>query len=163
MPESRGNEFAFLLLPGFSLPDLANSIEALAVANKLGKSCDYTWRTVSPTSDSVTCSNGAKIPVDGMMSGVDTRACVFVCAFESPWGAGEPTALAWLRRHSRLGGVLGAIGTGATILAQAGLLAGHDFTVHWRALDVFEEFWPDLKPNSSLFLSNGRLHTCAGG
>jgi AraC family carnitine catabolism transcriptional activator len=40
---------------------------------------------------------------------------------------------------------LGAIDTGACVLAEAGLLDGHRLTLHWEAIDAFKESYPQLR------------------
>ena len=49
-----------------------------------------------------------------------------------------------LRKWSRFGTVLGGLDTGAFILAEAGLLDGHQATVHFEHVDTFRELYPDV-------------------
>ena len=52
--------------------------------------------------------------------------------------------LTWLRREARRGLAIGAVCTGAQVIAQAGLLDGRRCTIHWENRDSFEEDFPDI-------------------
>jgi transcriptional regulator GlxA family with amidase domain len=70
---------------------------------------------------------------------------------------------AWLRRAERSGAMIGAVCTGAHLLARAGLLNGHKCTIHWENLPGFVEEFPDIEVVADLFeMDRGRM-TCSGG
>lgn len=67
------------------------------------------------------------------------------------------------QRHSRFGGTVGGICTGAVALAQAGLLAGRTFTLHWENQPAFVERFAALSPSGRRFEIDGSTMTCGGG
>ena len=58
---------------------------------------------------------------------------------------------------------LGAIDTGAFVLAQARLLRGHPVTLHWEAQSAFKERFPAITVTQELFEWGERRISCAGG
>jgi AraC family carnitine catabolism transcriptional activator len=70
---------------------------------------------------------------------------------------------AWLRRVARHGAAIGAIETGAELLAAAGLLDDQPVAIHWDNLEGFQESHGDARAVRQLYtMAPGRL-TCAGG
>lgn len=155
--------FAFILCEGFCLMDLATAISALGAANRVTGAKRYSWVIVSSDGQSVRCSNGTAYPVGATLADIPARARAFVFAFDNPLRHDEPALLAWLRRAACCGTMMGAFGTGAVVLAKAGVLAGRDFTLHWTAQATFCELFPDHPPQETLFATDGRFFTCAGG
>jgi len=58
--------------------------------------------------------------------------------------------------------VIGAIGTGAAWLAEAGLLRGRRATVHWPQIAALAERHPDMIVSQQRFEIDGHRLTCAG-
>src|SRR5262249_45359480 len=71
--------------------------------------------------------------------------------------------LAWIRRQSQSVRRLGSICTGAFLLAEAGLLAGHRATTHWNSCDEFARRYPDVRLDpDTLYVREGAISTSAG-
>jgi AraC family carnitine catabolism transcriptional activator len=68
-----------------------------------------------------------------------------------------------LRQWDRSGATLGALDTGAFLLAQARLLQGHTVTLHWEAQLAFQERYPKIKVTDELYEWGERRMSCAGG
>jgi AraC family carnitine catabolism transcriptional activator len=58
---------------------------------------------------------------------------------------------------------LGALDTGAFILAEAGLLKGKRATTHYEHIDSLRELYPDIEISADLFVYDGKRITCCGG
>ena len=69
-------------------------------------------------------------------------------------------ALWWWARQ---GATIGALDTGAFILAQAGLLKNKRATVHYEHIDAFGEMYPETEVLEDLFVFDGNRITCSGG
>lgn len=155
--------FTFLLIPGFSMMDFAAVAEPLRSANRMGGDL-YRWRTISQDGLPVPASNGMSIAVDGtlpeLMSEEDT---LMVVAAYDPMAALMESLPQWLRRQDKAGCTLGAIDTGAFVLAHAGVMKGYRMTVHWEAIDSFKELYPDLQVSHELYEIDRRRMTSAGG
>lgn len=77
-----------------------------------------------------------------------------------------PAECAWLRRCYEAGATLATACTGALILAEAGLLDGHDVTTHWAYCDALAKRYPAVRvhPNRALVASGvGQRLVMAGG
>ena len=53
--------------------------------------------------------------------------------------------IAWLRRQHEGGAILATACSGAILLAEAGLLDGHDATTHWAYCDTLERRFPAIR------------------
>ena len=71
--------------------------------------------------------------------------------------------IAWLRKVARKGSDIGAVCTGAHILAEAGLLDGYKCTIHWENLPGFSEAFPEIDATGGLFEIDRDRFTSAGG
>jgi transcriptional regulator GlxA family with amidase domain len=88
---------------------------------------------------------------------------VIVCAGNHPMQHLSMPLLNWLRRLERHGALLGALDTGAFALAAAGLLNGYRVTLHWEAIALFREHYPDIAVSEQLYVVDRNRITCAGG
>jgi transcriptional regulator GlxA family with amidase domain len=88
---------------------------------------------------------------------------LFVCAGGNPATFNDKATFAWLRRLARRGMTIGGISGGPYILARAGLLDGHQATLHWEHQPAFSEDFPEIEVMPSLFAINGNRITCSGG
>ena len=152
----------FLLLPEFSVMGFVSAIEPLRVANRF-RPGSYRWHILSLDGGPVMASNGMSINAEGPFSLAQEVAMVFVVAGFNPLGQYRPALSPWLRGWHRRGAVLGALDTGAFVLAEAGLLDAEPVTVHWEALAAFAERYPALRVTEELFEIGHQVITCAGG
>lgn len=58
---------------------------------------------------------------------------------------------------------IATICSGVFVLAQCGLLAGHEVTTHWKYVNAFRERYPDITVDPDvLYIDNGDILTSAG-
>ena len=164
--------FTFLLLDRFTMLPYSGAIEALRLANRAAGQVLYEWRLVGPQGDIARCSNGTGVVLDGGLedaSGANGRPAprgdhlVIVCGGLDVQKAATKPVLNWLRKQERAGATLGAVCTGAWILAEAGLLDDRRATIHWENHDGFAEGFPDVDLYRSVFVNDGNRVTAAGG
>lgn len=155
--------YAFVLVPGFTLLAFASAVEPLRIANQLSQAPLYRWRVLSETGGPVTCSAGIPMAADGRLAPLDRDTGLLVSAGNPAMAAAAPAVVNALQRHRRFGGTVGGICTGAVGLARAGLLQGRRFTLHWENQPGFVETFPDLCPTPARFEIDGGLMTCGGG
>jgi len=155
-------EMHFLLMPGFSVMGFVSAIEPLRVANRFQPGA-YRWTILSLDGGPVTASNGMSLNADGAFAQAQAAQTVFVVAASNPLEHYQPTLEQWLQTTWRRGAILGAIDTGAFVLAEAGLLGADPVTLHWEALAPFRERYPQLRVTEELFQIGQRCVTCAGG
>ncbi len=155
-------EFHFLLLPEFSVMGFASAVEPLRVANRF-KVDAYRWRILSLDGGPVVASNGMSLNVDAALADArDVKTLLVVAGFNPLQHYGQPLGDT-LRQLDRQGATLGAIDTGAFVLAQARLLQGQPVTLHWEAQSAFKELFPALTVTQELFEWGDRRISCAGG
>ncbi len=154
---------AFLLIPKFSAMAFFSAIEPLRVANRLAGRPLFSWQALSLDGAPVEASNGMRLVVDGAIEDVAAAPTLIVCAGFDPGRYESKSLLAELRRRARAGVTLGALDTGAHVLATAKLLAGVRVTMHWEAVAAFREEFPGIDVSDELFEVAGAIFTCAGG
>ena len=156
-------EFVFLLTPDFSLMAFAAAIEPLRQANRLSRRQLFRWRIASETGGDVACSNGCELSADMGLVDLPRDTSVVVCAGLGLKAAASRPVLSWLRTQSRRGARMGAVCTGAHILAKAGLLDGKRCTIHWENQAAFAEDFPETDLSNLLYCFDEGVFTCAGG
>jgi transcriptional regulator GlxA family with amidase domain len=113
-------------------------------------------------------SSGLALTVHAGVDEVTTTDVVVVPSFafgrDGEWVAGRyPKLVHWLRQMDANGATICSACTGANLTAEAGLLDGHEATVHWAAEKSFRRRHPAvrLRPEEVLVVSGdgGRLIT----
>ena len=153
--------YSFYLVPGFSAMGFVAAMEPLRVANRLAQRAVFGWRLHSCDGAPVEASCGLKVAVDGPLD--EAATTMIVCAGFEPRRAITRPLVAALRRMARRGCALGALDTGAFVLAAAGLIGDRAVTVHWEAVPAFREDYPQVRVTEDLFTGDATLFTCAGG
>ncbi|MEO8856966.1 MAG: GlxA family transcriptional regulator [Burkholderiaceae bacterium] len=139
-----------------------SAIEPLRVANRF-RALSYQWVIVSVDGGPVTASNGMSLNADVSFRDVQAAEMLFVVAGFNPLRYHAAELAGWLRELQQQGSTLGALDTGAFILAEAQLLGREPVTLHWEARAAFAERYPKLAPTGELFEIGTRCITCAGG
>lgn len=159
----------FVLVPNFSLLAFSTALEPLRVSNRLSGCELYRWVVLSPDGSAATASNGVSVQVDAAIAEydgggqADPSYIVLVCGGVGSEHYQDPALLAWLRRQERHCTYIGALCTGPTLLAAAGLLDGYRCVIHWENLDGFAETYPNISVSADLYEVDGNRLTCAGG
>ncbi|MNF42870.1 HTH-type transcriptional regulator CdhR [compost metagenome] len=152
----------FLLLPGFSMMGLMAAIEPLRVANRFRAEL-YRWRLLSLDGAAVAASNGMSLNVDAALELPGGGSSLFVVAGFEPLALFDHRLGHWLHQAEREGATLGGIDTGSFVLAEAGLFGQQRLTLHWEAIEAFQERYPRLAVTQELFEIDGKRITSAGG
>lgn len=164
MDADRPRRFTFLLLDRFTMLPFAAAIEPLRLANRASGRRLYDWRLVGTGGDHATCSNGARIALDAGPEVEPARdEVVIVCGGIDVARTATKPVLSFLRRMERGGAAMGAVCTGAWVLAEAGLLDNRRATIHWENHDGFAEAFPEVDLYRSVFVHDGNRMTAAGG
>lgn len=153
----------FVLLPQFSMIAYASAIEALRHANYVSDRNIYEYETLSADGEPVTASNGVTLQATRSIREADKLDIVFVCSGIDVKKNSDQEVIASMRRLATHGSHVGAICTGAYVLAQAGLLDGYRCTIHWENLSSFGEQFPEIEVIAELYEVDRTRYTCAGG
>lgn len=152
---------AFMLMPGFSAMAFFSALEPLRIANRLAVRQLYRWTIHAPGAGHALASNGMELRAERAMP--QSPEALIVCAGFDPLAEARPALLGQVRRSWRAGSQVGAIDTGAFVLAEAGILGRERITLHWEAAEEFRRRYPRIPVSTELYERHGRLFTCAGG
>ena len=161
--DARPREIVFVLVPNYSFIAFSSAMEPLRMANRMRGEPLYRWRIVSTGGTPVASSAGLQVQVDGDLGSGESADLVIVCAGEHVERHVDKACIAWLRRLAQRRVPLGAICTGAYVLARADLLGGYRCTIHWENLASLREEFPDITVTSELFEIDRDRYTCSGG
>ena len=162
-PRELPQHVAFILVDEFTMMPMTSAIDPLRLANRQAERELYSWSTHSLDGEPVTASNGVMTVATGNLDLIDEHAIVFVCSGINVHHHVYKRLVNWLRKATRRGMNIGAVCTGAHILAEAGILDGYSCTIHWENLPGFSEAFPDLNVTGSLYEVDRDRATSAGG
>lgn len=163
MPDSSPFSFAFVILPKFSGLTVSSLVEPLRIANYCAGEELYQWRYLSVDGGNVLSCSGMGIDTETLAADDKAWDSIIVCGGWNAARYDNPELLKWLRLMARKGVTLGAAETGAYVLARAGLLSGHQATIHWHCHQALQESYPDIHLQEQLYTSDRKRMTCAGG
>jgi len=153
----------FVLLPEFSHLAFSCAVEPLRLANLISGERLYRWTLAARDGVSEACSNAVVTLVDrdfADLAGVDQLLVLSGMNVRSH--IGRPL-LGALRRARAHGVAIGALCSGAWVLAEAGLLTGVRTAIHWEWHDSFMEAFPDVTLVRNVFVADETIVTAAGG
>lgn len=153
-----------LVTPSFNMAATVGFLDPFRAANYLDGRSHFQWQLVSPTGGVCLASNGMSMDTVALSMVQETRYdIVIVSSSWAPETHKSAPLNAALWRWARQGSTIGAIDTGAFILAEAGLLKHRRATVHYEHIDAMIELFPDVGTSEELFVFDGNRITCCGG
>ncbi len=153
----------FLLVNNFTLIALASAIEPLRMANQLSGDELYTWQLISATGQPVSASDGISIAADTSIAEKNVFDVIIVVGGVDITRSFTPKEISWLQGQNRQHVLMGAICTGAYVLAKAGLLDGYSCSAHWECLAALQEQFPKVNCTNRLYTMDRDRMTCTGG
>ncbi len=153
-----------IVTPHFNMAATAGFVDPFRAANYLDGTAHFKWEFASVVGGPCLASNGMSIQTVPLAQVQGARRDMIILSSswtpEAHCGAQLRSAL-W--RWAQSGATLGAIDTGAFILAQAGLLEGRRATVHYEHMDAFGERFAGCALTEELYVFDGNRISCAGG
>jgi transcriptional regulator GlxA family with amidase domain len=163
IPHALPVKVGFFLVPNFPMLAFSAAIEALRVANWVSGKNLYSWTLISEDGGPVAPSSGIAMAAHAAMGDVERFPILMAVAGIDGNKYANKKVFAWLRCMARNRTVMGGIGTGAYLLARAGLLDGYRCTIHWEEFENFAREFPDLQLTADLFEVDRDRMTCPGG
>ncbi len=156
---------AILALPGVQLLDVVGPSDVFAEANRQLGSPFYTIEVVSSSRGPIAGSSGLMLVADRSIHDPIKPVDTLLIA-GSPMMRVEPVpgaVLDWVTRTAATSARFGSVCSGATVLAETGLLDGLRATTHWSQASEFAELYPKvrLEPDR-IFVADGPAWTSAG-
>ena len=150
-----------LLFDAFSAHCLANTVEPLRAANTLAARQVYDWRFLTLDGGPAVSSSGMEVRAHGRLGDCRGDLLVAMPSYDFLRHATVSTSRA-LTAAARRYDLLAGFDTGAWLLAQAGLLDGHQATIHWQELTRFAEQFPEVQAQRARHVMDGNRITCTG-
>mgnify|MGYP000722365524 CR=1 FL=1 len=155
--------FQFLLVENFSHLAFSCAVEPLRIANHVSKNDLYAWSFASEDGALAFASNGSETRVSQSFRDAGSADYVFVLSGLGVQRAATADLLAAVRRSRAHGARIGALCSGAYILAEAGLLDHQKAAIHWDYHDSFMEEFPQVGLSRSVFVAEAPIITASGG
>ncbi len=152
----RPRHFTFLLIEEFSHLAFSCAVEPpLRIANLVSGEDLYSWSFASENGETAICSNGSVTLVHHGFDGLPKSDQLFALSGIHMRSHVTKPLLATLRREKARGTSVGALCSGAWLLAEAGFLDGMQAAIHWEYHDAFtERFPPDVNLVRSVFVAD---------
>ena len=155
--------FSFLLVEEFAHLAFACAVEPLRIANLVSGETLYDWSFGSEQGAQAICSNGSVTLVHYGLDAIPKCDQLFVLSGLNMREHRTRPLLAALRRARACGTRIGALCSGAWILAEAGFLDGMQAAIHWEYHDSFMEAFPDVNLVRNVFVADAKHMTASGG
>ena len=153
-----------IVTPNFNMAATVGFLDPFRAANYLEGSILFRWELASASGGEVMASNGLSIathPLRDVRGGVPD--VVIVSSSWTPESYNSTPLRGALQQWARAGATMGALDTGAFMLAEAGLLKGVRVTVHYEHIDAMKELYPETDVSEDMFVFDGKRITCCGG
>jgi len=124
---------------------------------------------VGTAAGSVTLASGLPIEAGRGVDEITATDIVIVPSVlltDDAWETGRyPSLVAWMARMHKQGALLCSACSGAFLLAETGLLEGHETTVHWGYADAFARTYPKipLHPERVIVVAGDREQFVSSG
>lgn len=155
--------FKFLLVENFSHLAFSCAVEPLRIANHVANEKLYSWSFASEDGDFARASNGSETRVSLSFKDAGSSDYLFVLSGLGVQSAATSNLLSAIRHGRAHGARIGALCSGAYILAEAGLLDQQKAAIHWDYHDSFMEEFPQVGLSRSVFVADAAIITASGG
>ena len=162
IPPESPKQFAFVLIPSFSLVAFACAVGAIRAANADSGQELYAWKCVSAEGDLVTASSEIDVKTE-RLEAANGASVVVVCGGDRSHSYSNKTLNTWLKTMATRKCSIGAISDGAFVVAASGLFDGCRSTIHWKCLSAYQERHPNLDIQPSIMEISENRFSCAGG
>lgn len=152
---------AILVLQETNTLSLAAAVDPLRAANRQAGRTVFDWQFATPDSIDVMLTSGLRIPAAPINRLHACDVLIVVAGFNLERQS-TPQLRSSLRRLARPNRLLAAIDGGPWIVANAGLLDGHQATTHWEDLERFASTFPEIETVNARYVATGPIWTSGG-
>ncbi|MGR3761604.1 GlxA family transcriptional regulator [Roseobacteraceae bacterium NS-SX3] len=161
MPDTQ--HFVFALVEDFTHMAFSCAVDPLRIANLISGKALYSWSFASANGETATASNGSVTLVHHRFASLPDCERLFVLSGINMRDQDSRGLIAALRRERSRGTHIGALCSGAYILAKAGFLDGMQAAIHWDYHDSFMEEFPEVNLVRNVFVADEKYITASGG
>lgn len=163
-----------ILIPGLGLPSSVIAPQEIfsnagVLWNVLrGEEVDATFEVTTASEDGkpVKFDGGVTITPDKSVSQVRKTDLVFIPTIGLEIDkvfARNQKMIRFLQRQASKGTIIASVCSGASMLAEAGLLNGRPATTHWAVADDYRKRYPEVDWKPDLFITESDNIICGGG
>jgi len=155
--------YVFMLVQDFTHIAFSCALEPLRIANLVSGEELYRWSLASSDGQSASCSNKTVTLVEHRFDQLPRSDRLFVLTGLDVDNHATAALCKTVQRAAHTTRALGALCSGAWLLARAGLLQGQKAAIHWDFHDAFMEQFPDVNLVRSVFDAEQPVVTASGG
>jgi transcriptional regulator GlxA family with amidase domain len=163
MPTYSLREIGFILLPRFSLSALGSALGVVEATNDVAGDTLIRTSIIGQPGQLTKSASHVAVAATSALNDISHFDLVVVVGDAPLAETGYEDIIATLKRAESSRTRLGGIGTGAWLLARAGLLDGYRATIHWPYTGLFAERFPNIVVSSHIFEIDRERVTAAGG
>jgi transcriptional regulator GlxA family with amidase domain len=160
---TKTQHFIFILVEDFAHLAFSNAVEPLRIANLIKGEPLYSWSLGAENGETARASNETVTLVNHGLGDLPRCDRLFVLSGLQMRNRITSALLAMLRRERARGTNIGALCSGAYILAKAGFLDGQKCAIHWDYHDSFMEEFPEIPLVRNVFVADEKHITASGG
>ncbi len=163
-PSQPPQHVIFALTAEFTHLAFASAVEPLRIANLVAGRELYRWSFASENGETATASNGSVTLVHHRFDALPPCDRLFVISGLDVQKHDHSALIAALRREARTRRTqIGAVCSGAWVLAQSGLIDGRRAAIHWDWHEGFVEEFPQVSLERGVFVADETFITASGG
>ncbi len=156
--------FVFALVEDFTHLALACAVDPLRIANLISGQDLYRWSFASLDGLHAQSSDGSRLVVDHRFDDLPDCDRLFVLSGLNMRRKDHDVLISAIRRKDRMTKTkIGALCSGAYVLAKAGFLDGLQSAIHWEYHDSFMEEFPEANLVRNVFVADEKYVTASGG
>jgi transcriptional regulator GlxA family with amidase domain len=163
--DTKGTQhFVFALVEDFTHLALACAVDPLRIANLIAGRPLYKWSYASLNGETATSSDDTILVAHHRFDSLPSCDRMFVMSGINMQRKDHKTLLNAIRRLDRNSKTrIGALCSGAYILAKAGFLDGRKAAIHWEYHDSIMEEFPEVQLLRNVFVADEKYITASGG
>ena len=164
MTPERPQHLLFALVEDFTHLAFSCAVDPLRIANLVSGKNLYRWSYASLDGATATSSNETVTLTHHRFQDIPICDQLFVLSGINMHHKDHTTLINALRRLERTRATqIGALCSGAYILAKAGFLNGRQAAIHWEYHDSFMEDFPEVNLTRNVFVADEKYITASGG
>ncbi|TDC61532.1 helix-turn-helix domain-containing protein [Micromonospora sp. KC207] len=147
------------------LIDIACVSSSFDIANRIGADPPYRIMLATPGGHNITCDSGLRLHAQETLERFNAPLDTLVVSggLGHARAAANPHVTGHVRRLAALARRVASVCTGATVLAEAGLLANRRATSHWMYAEQLARSYPDVAVDPEpIYIRDGNVSTSGG-
>jgi transcriptional regulator GlxA family with amidase domain len=161
----RARHVVVVAYDGAELVDISCVTTGFDAANRVGVDPPYRVRLVSLGGRTVRCDSGLELRAQARLEdpGDDLDTLVVTGGLGHDAAADDVRLVHCVRRLATGARRVASVCTGATVLAEAGLLDGRPVTTHWEWAGSLAQRYPGIRVDATpIYIRDGKVATSAG-